>query len=113
MTIKKFKKPPLPKYSGTRPLKEILKACKKNFWPTNTVAHDKQGSDWVLIGFIHQSRRFEVSLCAFNGKFIVKDGSKYVTEESTEYDDVEWYRALLDFLYFPADTVKKKKEDKK
>lgn len=91
----------IPKYAGTKPLKKILAACTKNGWPYNTEQYNK-GSDWVLIGFVYDSQRFEVSLSSFNGNFIVKDGNEYVTERSTDYDNVDWYRALLDFLYEPV-----------
>lgn len=99
----------VPEYSGNKKLKDILAACKKKGWPVNTEKYDNHGSDWVLIGFVHDGQRFEVSLSSFNGCFIVKDGEKYVTESSTEYDDVPWYRALLDFLYVRSSEKSRRK----
>ena len=88
------------KYGGVRPMDEIKKAVKKNGWPWNQKRYD-QGSDWLAFGFQFKGQRFDVAFRPFGGKFIIDTPKGMVTEASTEYDDTDWYAALMDFIYLP------------
>jgi len=88
-------------FTGTKPLKKIKAAVKKNHWPWDQKKFDA-GSDWLTFGFIgSDSKCREVVFCSFNGKFIVKgdDGKSLLTESSSEMDGTPWYDELLDFIY--------------
>lgn len=85
-------------YAGNRELFLIKRRVAKlgGWW--NSEKYDKEGSDWQTFQFIHADKTIDV-LLGLNGRFIIRDGDKMVTEESVEYDDVPWYLALLDLLY--------------
>lgn len=95
------------KYQGNKPLKTILTACKKNHWPVSTQKYDEDGSDFIMFGFIYKADKFEVLYNTCSGRFMVRQGKKIITEESTDMDDVPWYAALLDFIYTPLKSNKK------
>lgn len=87
-------------YSGVRPLHRIEMECYKNGWDFDRSRYDA-GSDYVTFEFRHGKKKVVVVYSSFNGKFIVKQGKKMITESSTDMDGTPWYDALLDFIYLP------------
>ncbi len=104
---------PIPKYSGTKPLADILFRCQRKGWKVDMTKFNG-GSDWLTFEFWGGGRGLTVIFSPWNGKFIVKDTHPsnpkkdvLATEESTEYDNTPWYRELLDFIYIRADEGEK------
>lgn len=91
------------KFAGKRHLEDIKKTVLQNGWPWDQRKYD-DGSDWLSFGFVHQSRRYNVVYCTFNGKFMVRraDGKgKLYTEKDGHMDGTAWYDAPLDLIYLP------------
>jgi len=100
---------PIPKYSGTKPLADIVFRCQRKNWKVDMTKYNA-GSDWLTFEFLGGGQYLNVIFSPWNGKFIVADPAipkgkkeKLVTEESTDYDNVQWYRELLDFIYVRED----------
>lgn len=89
------------KFSGNRSRAAVRAAVLAKGWRWDDERYEA-GSDWTTFGFEHDGRTFDVVWCSFNGRFIVDDGGKCVSESSTNMDGVPWYDALLDFIYLPA-----------
>lgn len=85
-------------FQGIRTLSQIKRDCLKNGWGWDQSRHDS-GSDYVTFGFQSGNKKLTVVYNTFNGRFIVKDGRKMVTEENSEMDKVRWYSELLNFIY--------------
>ncbi len=90
------------KYARSKTPEELAAACAKAGAIIDTTEYDK-GGDWITIAgnFADQYRRFIVS--TFNGNFICKMGDEMVTERSTQYDNEDWYAAIMDLIYVPAE----------
>ena len=86
-------------FSGNRPIDEaICRMAKLGF----KADHSRlvAGSDYIdFYGFAGS-----VAYNTFNGKFTVFDynGEKVADECSSDLDDVPWYSAILEALYFPG-----------
>ncbi len=87
-------------YSRHRPFEEIKAAVKAHGWYWDQSRHDN-GDDYVY--FAHQEHR--IAFNTFNGKFLTEHDGKLVTEESTEYDNEDWYKSILDFIYIPVESA--------
>ncbi len=72
-------------FSGLKPLWRIEAKCGLKGWRFDKSKHDA-GSDWVTFEFKHGRKTFVVVYSSFNGKFIIKQGKKLITESSTEMD---------------------------
>lgn len=92
------------KFSGNKPLSIIETNCRKNGWPWNSKSYD-QGGDYIVFGFEHLGRRFEILYNTVNGTFLTKHGRTTITEKSIHLDGTPWYDALLDFIYEPETAV--------
>jgi hypothetical protein len=87
-------------YGGNRPTEEIKAAVKANGWFWDQRKYD-QGSDFVVF----QRNDHEVVYNTCSGRFITKHHEVLVTEESTEYENEDWYKFILDFIYIPLETA--------
>lgn len=89
-------------YSGKRKLADIKKACLRKGWLWDQSKYDNTGSDYVTFGFQFRRLKLIVLYNTVNGRFIVDFKNRMITEESVDLDTVDWYKALLDFIYIPA-----------
>lgn len=89
------------KFGGNKPTDDIIKAVKANDWNIATAEY-RAGGDWITFEFHFDNEVYTVVYNVFNGGFLVKIDSNIITENNSDYDDVPWYSALLDFIYLPA-----------
>lgn len=92
------------KFKGNRKFDEIKAEVLRRGGEWAQVLYD-QGDDHVTfkVQLGQRKCRRTVIYNTFNGKFIVKVANRYVTETSTDYDHVGWYRDLLNMLYLPLE----------
>jgi len=90
------------KYSGNRSRDEIKKRVLAAGGTWDQSAYDR-GSDFTRITY----KGREILLGVF-GRFIIKEGKKYITESSKDMDGTPWYDELLELLYIPEKTTTKK-----
>lgn len=88
------------KFGGNKSTDEIIKAVKANGWNIATAKYGA-GGDWITFEFHFNDEIYTVVYNAFNGRFMVKIDDDIITESRSEFDDVPWYSALLDFIYLP------------
>lgn len=88
------------KFAGNRPLSSIKRRVKKNGWYWNDDEF-RSGGDWVSFQFVSHGHDVQVLYNGFNGRFLIRFGGSLLSETSTEMDGVDWYDALLDFIYVP------------
>lgn len=87
------------KFYGTKRLEDIEAAVKANGWIWMDDEFNR-GSDYVTFQFMYGDFNEAVIFNTFNGTFIVRIADDVlVTEKNAELDDVDWYAALLDFIY--------------
>jgi hypothetical protein len=61
----------------------------------------------VTFGFRHNGEDRTVLYNTFSGRFLIRaENGRMITESSKEMDGTEWYAALLDFIYVPAEERK-------
>lgn len=90
-------------YQGVRALVDIKADIEsREGWNLDTTKHDC-GADWVTIYGEWAGYWAEVIFCPFNGRFIMRDPHDNLISESDDHlDELDWYTAVLDFLYIPA-----------
>ena len=93
------------KYARHKTLEEIKADCLNDGFELNTEKHD-QGSDWITITGTFAGQECTIIYAPFNGRFIGKlDNDKTFSERNTEFDNVDWYAEILDFLFVPAEAA--------
>jgi len=88
------------KFERAKTIEEIKALCEEKDFFIDTGKYDA-GGDWVTIVFEHDGMAYQFIYSGFNGRFIGKYGNEMFSESSTEFEDLDWYNAILDFLYVP------------
>lgn len=90
---------PMKKFSRHKTLDEITGACRAAGFEVDTEQYD-HGSDHVTIDGIFAGRRMAIIYNTFNGRFLAPDDDGHLlTERSANLDGIDWYDAILEFLY--------------
>jgi hypothetical protein len=89
------------RFKGVKPSSQIIKEAKASGWVVDTEEYDK-GGDWIYLhDMFNRSKIVEYNVC--NGHFCAYEpfceDSPIVTHESSEFDEEEWYKELLDLFY--------------
>ena len=82
-------------YSNARIVERLKQSLKcKNI--TNTFGYIIEFDYTTVDGIIHVKYNTEYS------RFNIRIGDKTITDQSKDYDNVPWYRTLMDLIYIPA-----------
>jgi len=91
----------LRKFQDFKTVDELKALCKEKGFFIDTQEYEA-GGDWITIVFETENEAYQFIYSSFNGRFIgrLNDGTMF-HEQSTEFEDQDWYNAILDFLYIP------------
>ena len=85
-------------YSRFKTVEEIKAQCEAKGWRIDTTKYDR-GDDFVTFDFSHGTDFAEVIFNGLNGRFLGKTDSGLKFSSDDNKDGVEWFDALLDFVY--------------
>lgn len=88
-------------FARIKTFEEIAAQCKALGVPLNAKLYLERGWDTIIVGL-----RSGGNVCynAFNGRFFgtTPDGIEF-NSTSTEYENEQWFKDLLNFFYVPKD----------
>ena len=92
--------PTMKVFKGFRTREQIEAECKNLCWLFDATKHDKDGSDYVSVGFAKNGVFGNALVSVFNGRFFgtLEDGTEF-TSDNAIHENEPWFQALMEVVY--------------